>query len=120
VLLVIAYSRAARQSLRNVVRAHEDAVHHHFGRVALFAETEFGAFQVLRLQHKHGEAIQLAETEPFNEFATVPAAVRDAAATYEARETDAVPYASFAASEDLPNPDSMRGSPLGETDVPDS
>lgn len=118
-LLVIAYSRAARQSLRNVVRAHEDAVHHHFGRVALFAATEFGAFQALRLQHKHGEAIQLAKTEPFNEFAAVPAAVRDAAATYEARDTEAVPYASFATNEDVPSPDSMRGSPLGEADVSD-
>lgn len=111
-LLVIAYSRAARTSLRNVCRAHEGSVVRRFGRVALLAETEFGAFQALRLQEKHGEGIQLERTRPVNEFEAVPAAVREAARAYEGRDEPAVPYASFAANRDLPPPGAMRGSDL--------
>jgi len=112
VLLVIAYSRGARTSLRNVCRAHEDSVVRQFGRVALLAETEFGAFQALRLQEKHGEAIQVERTRPFNEFAAVPPAVREAARTYECRDEPAVPYATFAANRELPPPAAMKGSEL--------
>jgi len=109
VLLVIAYSRAARGSLRNVCRAHEDSVVRRFGRAALLEATEFGAFQALRLREKHGEAIQVERTRPFNEFAAVRPAVRDAARAYERRETPAVPYERFAANTDLPAPESMKG-----------
>jgi hypothetical protein len=109
VLLVIAYSRAARTSLRNAARAHEDSVVRQFGRVALFAATEFGAFQALRLREKHGEAIQVERTRPFNEFEAVRPAVREAARAYEDRDTPAVPYDRFTAGRELPPPDAMKG-----------
>jgi len=112
VLLVIAYSRHARQSLRNVCRAHEEVVVRQSGRVALLGETEFGAFQALRLRAKHGDAIQVERTEPFNEFAAVRPAVREAARAYESRDTAAVPYERFAAGRDLPDPDGMRDAEL--------
>ena len=111
-LLVITYSQAARRTLRNVVRAHEDAVVRHFGRAALFEATEFGAFQALRLRAKHGTAVQVEWTEPFNEFERVSAGVREAATAYEDRETAATPYARFAAGRDLPAPEEMRGKEL--------
>jgi hypothetical protein len=112
VLLVIAYSRGARQTLRNVCRAHEDSVVRQFGRVALFDETEFGAFQALRLREKHDENVQIERTRPFNEFAAVNPEVREAAAAYESRETPSVPYEQFADGTDLPSTESMKGSPL--------
>jgi len=108
VLLVIAYSRGARGSLRNVTRAHEECVVRHFGRAALFEATEFGAFQALRLREKHGTEIQIEWTEPFNEFDRVRAAVRTAARAYENREEPATPYAKFAAGRDLPDPETMQ------------
>lgn len=108
-LLVIAYTRAARTSLRNVARAHEESVVRRFGRVALFEATEFGAFQALRLREKHGEAIQVERTRPFNEFEAVRPAVREAARAYEDRETAAVPYDRFADGRDLPPPETMKG-----------
>ncbi len=111
-LLVIAYSRGARGSLRNVTRAHEECVVRHFGRAALFEASEFGAFQALRLREKHGTEIQIEWTEPFNEFDRVRAAVRTAAQAYENREEPATPYAKFAAGRDLPDPDTMRGREL--------
>ncbi len=107
-LLVIAYSRAARGTLRNAVRAHEDCVVRHFGRAALLEGTEFGAFQALRLREKHGTEIEVRWTEPFNEFGRVRAAVRAAAQTYENREEPATPYAKFAAGRDLPDPETLR------------
>lgn len=111
-LLVIAYSRDARTSLRNVCRSHDDSVVRQFGRVALLEETEFCAFHALRLREKHGEAVQIERTEPFNEFAAVPEGVREAAAQYEGRDTPALPYAQFAASNDLPPPTAMKSSEL--------
>jgi hypothetical protein len=108
VLLVIAYSRAARGTLRNVCRAHEDCVVRHSGRVALLEATEFGAFQALRLREKHGTAIQVEWTEPFNEFERVREAVRTAARAYESRDEPATPYAKFAAGRDLPDPEMLR------------
>ena len=111
-LLVIAHSRRARRSLRNVCRAHERTVVRRFGRVALLVETEFGAFQALRLREKHGDAVQVERTEPFNEFETVRPAVREAATAYEARDSPAVPYERFATGTDLPEPAAMRGSEL--------
>jgi hypothetical protein len=112
VLLVIAYSRTARGTLRNVTRAHEDCVIRHFGRVALLEATEFGAFQALRLREKHGSEVQVEVTEPFNEFDRVREGVRRAARAYENREEPATPYAKFAAGRDLPNPEAMRGREL--------
>jgi len=112
VILVIAYSRHARQSLRNVCRAHEGVVVRQAGRVALFAETEFGGFQALRLREKHGEAVQVERTEPFNEFATLREPVREAAVAYEGRDTPAVPYERFAAGTDLPDPGQMKDEQL--------
>ena len=111
-LLVIAYSRRARQSLRNVCRAHDETARRQFGRVALLAETEFGAFQALRLREKHGNAVQVERTEPFNEFAAVRPAVREAATAYEGRETPSVPYERFAAGTDLPDSAAMRDAEL--------
>lgn len=111
-LLVVTYSRAARQSLRNVCRTHEEAVVRRFGRAALLAETEFGAFQALRLQAKHGEAVQVEQTNPFNEFKTVPEAVRDAATAYEEREQSAVPYTAFATGTEFPAPEEMKQTEL--------
>jgi hypothetical protein len=112
VLLVIAYSTAARETLRNVCRAHEDSVVRQAGRVALFEATEFGAFQALRLREKHGEAVQVERTRPFNEFTAVRSDVREAAHAYEDRDSPATPYERFAAGTELPAPESMKGTEL--------
>lgn len=107
-LLVIAYSRAARESLRNVCRAHEDSVVRQLGRVALFEPTEFSAFQALRLREKHGVDVQIERTRPFNEFDALRPEVREAATAYEARDTPSVPYESFATDTALPHPEGMK------------
>jgi len=112
VLLVITYSRSARESLRNICRAHEDSVVRQFGRAALFEETEFGAFQALRLREKHGSSVQIERTRPFNEFQSVSSAVRDAATAYEDRDEPAVPYTAFATGTEHPPPASMRDTEL--------
>jgi hypothetical protein len=112
VLLVVTYSRAARQSLRNACDAHEDCVVRRFGRAALLRETEFGAFQALRLREKHGGDVQVEQTAPFNEFADAPESVRDAARAYENRDAASTPYAKFAAGRDLPAPDALRDTEL--------
>lgn len=111
-LLVATYSREARTTLRNVCRAHEDAVVRRFGRAALFVETAFGAFLALRIQHKHPDEVQVARTVPFNEFAEVPETVRAAARAYENRKEPSTPYAKFAAGTDHPDPEEMRGREL--------
>jgi len=112
VLLVIAYSRRARQSLRNVCRGHDDSVVRQFGRVALFEETEFGAFQALRLREKHGMAVQVEQTSPFNEFDAVRPAVREAAAAYEARDVASLPYEQFRHETDHPSSGEMKDASL--------
>jgi hypothetical protein len=112
VLLVITYSRAARRTLRNICRSHEEAVVRQFGQAALLEGTEFAAFQALRLREKHGTAVQVEWTEPFNEFERVRAGVREAAMAYENREQAATPYERFASGRDLPDPDAMRGEEL--------
>lgn len=111
-LLVIAYSHEARTALRNVSRAHEETIVRRFGRAALFEATEFGAFLALRLQGRFPADIQIERTQPLNEFEEVPAAVRDAAKQYVTREEPHVPYAKFAASRELPDPDVMRDAQL--------
>lgn len=107
-LLVITYSRTARRDLRNVRRAHDECVVRHFGRATLLAGTEFAAFQALRLREKHGTAVQVEWTEPFNEYERVREDVREAVQAYENRAEPATPYGKFAASRDLPDPDAMR------------
>lgn len=111
-LLVVTYSRAARETLRNVCRTHEDAVVRRFGRAALFEETEFGAFLTCRLREKHGRDVQVERTEPFNEYAAVPDEVREAAEAYEAREAKSTPYDKFAAGTDHPDSAAMRARDL--------
>nr|WP_158204648.1 hypothetical protein [Halomarina oriensis] len=111
-MLVVAYSRAARTSLRNVHRSHEESVVRRFGRVALFEFTELGAFLALRLRAKHPEDVAVDRVEPFNEFEAVPESVRDAAAAYEARERESLPYTAFAADREYPLPETMAGRDL--------
>ena len=107
-LLVVTYSRAARATLRNVCRSYGDCVVRRFGRAALFAETELGAFLALRLRAKHGAEVQIERTAPFNEFAAVRPAVREAAVAYEDRERPSTPYAKFAVGTDHPSTDALR------------
>lgn len=111
-LLVVTYSRAARQTLRNVCNAHEDSVVQRFGRAALLEPTEFGAFLALRLRAKHGGAVQVERTRPLNEFEAVRPAVREAATAYERRDRESTPYPAFAAGTDHPDPATMRRSEL--------
>lgn len=107
-LLVVTYSRAARNSLRNVCRSHESTVVRRFGRAALLDETEFGAFLGLRLREKHGTDVQVERTQPLNEFAEVPDPVREAAAAYESRDHASTPYSKFERGTDHPSPATMR------------
>jgi hypothetical protein len=108
VLLVVTYSRKARETLRNACRTHERTVVRRFGRAALLEETEFGAFLACRLRERHGPDVQVQRTEPFNEFADAPEAVREAAAAYEERDAPSTPYQKFAAGTDHPDPEAMR------------
>lgn len=110
-LLVVTHSRAARRDLRNVCRAHGEAVVRRFGRAALLARTEFGAFQALRLREKHGLDVQVEQVEPF-EPRDAPERVREAAREYENRDQLSTPYGRFAAGRALPAPESMRGEEL--------
>lgn len=107
-LLVTTYSVAARTSLRNACATHEEVVLESLGRAALLRETELGAFLALRLREKHGEAVQVERTAPFNEFRDVPDRVREAAVAYEARESPSTPYAKFVVGTDHPSPGAMR------------
>lgn len=107
-MLIVTYSQAARQTLRNVCSTHAESVVRRFGRAALFGETELAALLALRLREKHGGDIQIERTEPFNEFATVSDDVRSAAAAYENRDSPSTSYAKFAAGTDHPNPDALR------------
>jgi hypothetical protein len=112
VLLVVTYSKAARQSLRNVCNGDDGAVVQRFGRAALLEPTRLGAFLALRLRAKHGGAVQVERTEPFNEFRDVPDGVRRAAVAYEDREHASTPYRAFAAGTDHPDPEAMAGTEL--------
>ena len=106
-LLVVAHSRSARRDLRNVCRAHDACVIRRFGHAALLSGTEFAAFQALRLEEKHGLAIQLERVRPF-EPTDVPERVREAARAYEDRDQPSTPYERFAAGRDLPDPEELR------------
>ncbi|MEZ3116005.1 hypothetical protein RYH80_08745 [Halobaculum sp. MBLA0147] len=107
-LLVVTYSTAARTTLRNVCRSHEETVRRRLGRAALFRETAFAGFLACRLRAKHGDAVQVERTEPFNEFRALRPAVREAATAYEAREEPSTPYDAFAAGTDHPSQAAMR------------
>lgn len=107
-LLVVTYSRSARTTLRNVCRNHEAAVIRRFGRAALLAETELGAFLALRLRAKHAGDVQVERTDPLNEFADVPERVRDAVRAYEDREHASTPYRAFAADTEHPAAEELR------------
>ncbi|MFC5368220.1 hypothetical protein [Salinirubrum litoreum] len=111
-LLVVTYSQSARATLRNVCASHEAAVVRRFGRAALLADTELGAFLALRLREKHADDVQLERTEPFNEFADAPESVREAATAYENRETVSTPYAKFAVGRDHPTLEELTDEPL--------
>lgn len=111
-LLVVTYSKAARQTLRNVCNGHEAVVVQRLGRAALLEATELGAFLALRLRAKHAGDVQVEQTAPFNEFADAPETVRDAAAAYENREHPSTPYAKFVAGTDHPDIESMRDADL--------
>ena len=112
VLLVVTYSRAARRTLRNACRTHGDSVVRRFGRAALLAESEFGAFLALRLRAEHEGAVQVERTRPLNEFAGVPERVRTAATAYAEREHASTPYAKFAAGTEHPSPAELRDEEL--------
>jgi len=112
VLLVVTYSRAARERLRNACRRHEGVVVRRLGRAALFEETEFGAFLALRLRAVHGADVQVERTEPLNEFECVPESVRTAAEAYADRDSPSTPYRAFAAGTDHPDPERMKGHEL--------
>jgi hypothetical protein len=66
----------------------------------------------VRLREKHGADVQVERTDPFNEFEALDEGVREAARAYENRETAAVPYESFAAGTDHPDPGDLRNSDL--------
>jgi len=108
VLLVIAYSSAARQQLRNLAEANPEAVVRRFGRAALFDGTELGALLALRLRERHGPDVQIERTEPFNEFEDAPERVREAARAYENREHKHTPYAKFVAGTTHPAVEELR------------
>lgn len=107
-LLVVTYSREARQALRNACRIHEESVVRRFGRAALFESTEFGAFLALRLRAEHGADVQIERTEPLVPERDVPDGVTEAALAYADREHASTPYAKFAAGRDLPAAESMK------------
>lgn len=107
-LLVVTYSREARETLRNACRTHEESVVRSFGRAALLEATEFGAFQALRLRAKHGQDVQIERVEPFVPGRDVSDRVREAADAYADRERPSTPYAKFSAGRDLPDPEEMK------------
>lgn len=113
-LLVVTYSQAARQTLRNVCNAHEETVVRRFGRAALFEATGMGAFLGLRLREKHGADVQLERTAPFNEFEAVDEDVRTAAEAYEDRDAPSTPYTKFAANAEHPSPDELQRRELSD------
>jgi hypothetical protein len=112
VLLVVTYSRAARQALRNACGSHEETVVERFGRAALLEPTEFGAFLALWLRAEHGPDVQVERTAPLVARRDVPDAVRAAARGYADREAPSTPYAKFAAGRDHPAPAAMKDSEL--------
>jgi hypothetical protein len=112
VLLVVTYSRGARERLRNACRTHDEVVVRRFGRAALLEETEFGAFLACWLRAVHGGDVQVERTEPLNEFEAVPDSVRNAADAYADRDTPSTPYRTFAAGTEHPDPERLKSRDL--------
>jgi len=108
VLLVVTYSKGARQALRNACSSHGETVVRRFGRAALLEDTAMGAFLAVRLVEEHGLDVQVERTEAFVPRRDAPADVRAAAAAYADREHESTPYAKFAANTDHPDPGSLR------------
>lgn len=111
-LLVVTYSRAARRTLRNATKTHEETVVRSFGRAALLEASEFGAFLALRIRAEHGADVQIERTTPLNEFESVPESVRAAATAYADRDHPSTPYTKFAVDTDHPDPEAMKSSDL--------
>ncbi|QDX40343.1 hypothetical protein [Salarchaeum sp. JOR-1] len=111
-LLVVTYSRSSRQTLRTMCGTYDETIVRRFGRAALFAETELGAFLALRLRAKHGGDVQVERTSPWNEFRDAPERVRNAADAYESRTSASTPYAKFRAGTTHPATDAMRDANL--------
>ncbi|MEF8774603.1 MAG: hypothetical protein V5A23_03490 [Halobacteriales archaeon] len=111
-LLVVTYSRAARQALRNVSDAHEETVVRRFGRAALVEGTEFGAFLATWLLAEHAPDVQVERAVPFVPGRDVPDRVRTAAAAYADRDHVSTPYAKFAANREHPSPATMKARDL--------
>ncbi|KAB7513500.1 DUF7855 family protein [Halosegnis rubeus] len=105
-LFVVAYSRAARRTLRNLRREHEETVVREFGRAALLEPTGHGALLACRLRERYPDAVRVERTRPFNEFA-VPE-IHEAAVAYENEASKYTPYARFASGTDHPDPDTLR------------
>jgi hypothetical protein len=112
VLLVVTYSRAARQALRNACGTHEQTVVQRFGRAALLEPTEFGAFLALWLRAEHGPDVQVERTVPLVAERDVPRPVWAAAGDYAAREQTSTSYAKFVAGTEHPDPAAMKESEL--------
>ncbi|MGM0605139.1 MAG: hypothetical protein ACQETB_05650 [Halobacteriota archaeon] len=108
-LLVVAYAKRAREDLRNTCRRYESEVVDTHGRIALFEETELAAFLLLRLRTKHGDAIQVQETQTFNEFERVPERIIEAVQEYERRQNKYTPYHAFASATDFPSLEELAG-----------
>ncbi|WP_254766093.1 hypothetical protein [Salinilacihabitans rarus] len=111
--LVVADSPKARETLRNVCNAYEEAIVRRFGRAVVVEATEFGAFLAFRLREKHGGSVRLRRVRPVEADRPDYRRARDAAAAFEARENESTPYPKFAAGTDYPSPEEMRDRPLG-------
>ncbi|QZA89656.1 hypothetical protein K0C01_05925 [Salinarchaeum sp. IM2453] len=107
-LLVVTYSQEARQTLRNICNAHEDAIVRRFGRAALLESTQRGALLGLRLTEKHGADVQIERTEPFNKYRDTPERVRKAATAYENQAHANTPYHQFVAGTEYPSLDELQ------------
>ncbi len=106
-LLAIAYSKSARETVRNMTQNYPEQIVHSHGRVVAFKETELSAFLVLRLRAKHGDSVLVHETETFNEFERVEKPIRDAARAYETRDKKHLPYHVFVAGTSHPTIEEM-------------
>ena len=103
--------------LRNMSRHHRETVVDRFGRAAILGDTALSGFLAVRLRCRFGDAVAIERTRPFNEHIDCPAAVREAAAAFEAREDRHVPYQVCAAGEAVPTKAEMLRESLGGEDV---
>lgn len=111
--LVIADSPKARETLRNVCNAYEEAIGRRFGRAVVIEATEFGAFLAFRLRAKYGDDVRVRRIRPFEEGRSVYRRPHDAARAFEERDDENTPYPKFAAGTEHPSPAEMRERSLG-------